>query len=525
MNETISIAQHEAALAKISAEKDSQIAHLKFELDNLKRMLFGSKSERFVSEQVPVEQLNMFAAALVEQEQEESATEPVVETITYERKKATAKSKHPGRAAIPDHFKEQVETIEPDFSTTNMVQIGVERSEWVEYKPASLVKRVILRPKYVKPEQVGDEKAEFAVGELPSRAINKSVAGNSLLAHLIVGKYVDHLPFYRQIKQIERNYNWRLHKSTVNSWFVAVCTLLEPLYEEHRKQILRQTYLQADESRIRVLTTIPRDKQGKPKQVDNKKGSKQMLGWMWVVRCPQSGKVLFVYEDNRSKKGANAVLDKFKSGYLQTDGYQSYNEIAGRPKVQRLGCWAHVRRKFFDAQKNDKKRAEFALGLIRQIYTHERNAKDYTPVQRKTYREEHLRPLFQQFKDWLDEQCAYLTPQSPIGKAFTYAQRQWSTLQTIFEDGRLLIDNNHIENKIRPLALGRKNYLFAGSHEGAHRSAMIYSFTASCKAHGINPLEWLHDTLNRIPDTKKSKLDQLLPSAEWTPERKVVTGA
>ena len=512
VKDMVSIAEHKAVLA--------ENAQLKFRLEQLERALFGRKSERFVPDQVPAEQLNMFAEVLDEQESIVPEQEHLKETITYERNKPSAKPKHPGRTPIPAHFPVEAEVIEPEEDTTGMVKIGEERSEWVEYTPASLVKKVIIRPKYVKVAEEVDEKTEVLIGELPSRPINKSIAGASLLAHIVVAKYVDHLPFYRQIKRFERDYDWRIHKSTINSWFVAVCTLLEPLYELHRKQILQQVYLQADESRMKVLTTIPKDKEGKPKKPSGEKGSKQQLGWMWVVRCAQTGQVLFVYEESRSKKAASKVLKDFKGGYLQTDGYQSYNGIAARDDVQRLGCWAHVRRKFFEARSNDKKRAEFALELIQQIYAHERTAKDYISDERKGYREQHLRPLFQQFKDWLDEQCVYVTPKSPIGKAFTYAQNQWATLMTIFADGRLLIDNNHIENKIRPLALGRKNYLFAGSHQAAQRAAMIYSFMTSCKEHHINPFEWLMDTLSRIAETKMSELPILLPSAMWEPYQK-----
>ena len=509
----VSIAEYEALKAENT--------QLKFRLEQLERVLFGSKSERFVSEQIPAEQLNMFAEVAAEQAVAELEEEPVKEIITYERNKPVAKKKHPGRTAIPEHFPVDEEVIEPEEDTTGMVKIGEERSEWVEYTPASLVKKVVIRPKYVKVAEEVDEKTEVLIGELPSRPINKSIAAASLLAHIMVAKYVDHLPFYRQIKRFERDYDWRIHKSTINSWFVAVCTLLEPLYELHRKQILQQSYLQADESKIQVLTKILTDKDGNRIKVDTrKKGSKQQLGWMWVVRCPQTKQVLFVYEDNRGTKAANKVLKNFKGGFLQTDAYPSYNQVAARADVQRLGCWAHVRREFFKAQSNDNKRAEFALGLIQKIYAHERTAADYTPKQRKTYRKEHLRPLFAQFKDWLDEQNVYLTPKSPIGKAFTYTQNQWATLMTIFADGRLLIDNNHIENKIRPLALGRKNYLFAGSHQAAQRTAMMYSFMASCKEHNINPFKWLTHTLSRIADTKLSQLALLLPSTLWEPQGK-----
>jgi transposase len=508
----------EALIAENKAQK-AEIAQLKFRLEQLERALFGRSSERFVPEQIPAEQLNMFA----QQAEPPPQAEPLKETITYERNKPVAKKKHPGRTAIPAHFPVEEEVIEPEQDTRGMVKIGEERTEWVEYTPASLIKKVIIRPKYVKAAAEVDEKTDVFIGPLPDRPIHKSMAGASLLAHIVIAKYVDHLPFYRQIKRFERDYDWRIHKSTINSWFVAVCTLLEPLYNELQQQVLVQDYLQVDESKIKVLTKIIKDKDGNLKVVDTQqKGSKQMLGWMWVVRSPQTGQVLFVYEDNRGKKAANKVLKKFKKGFLQTDGWQSYNQVAARADVQRLGCWAHVRRKFFEARSNDPQRAEFALGLIQHIYTHERKSADYTTAQRMAYRNQHLLPLFRQFKNWLDEQCVYVTPKSPIGKAFTYAQNQWSTLQTIFADGKLLIDNNHIENKIRPLALGRKNYLFAGSHPAAQRAAMIYSFVTSCKEHGINPYEWLHDTLCRISNTKLSELPQLLPGPQWKHEEKKV---
>jgi transposase len=399
----VSRQEHEAVLA--------ENAQLKFRLARLERMLFGRQSERFVPQQVPAEQMNLFT-----QEQEmEQQVEPLKEKITYERKKPVAKS-HPGRTPLPAHFPVEKQIIEPQEDTTGMVQIGEEVSEHVEYTPACLKIIRIIRPKYAK-AQASQPGPEVLIGQLPSRPIAKSIAGASLLAYIIIAKFVDHLPFYRQIQRFKRDYKWKIHQSTINSWFVAVCTLLEPLYELHRQQILQQPYLQADESRIKVLTKYQRDLQGNPKVVDTrKKGSKQQLGWMWVLRSPATGVVLFCYENNRGTKAANKVLKHFSSGFLQTDGYASYNQIAARPDVQQLACWAHVRRKFFEAQKNDPKRAQQALAMIQKIYHYESIAQEYTPAQRKAYRAEHLRPVFKQFKDWLDQQAIYVTLKAPLEK-------------------------------------------------------------------------------------------------------------
>lgn len=484
---------------------EEQVARLKFELETLKRLIFGQKSERFIPTQVALEQLSLFQAGAAEAVVQQAV--PIMETITYEREKATAKD-HPGRSPIPEHFPVEEITIEPEEDTTGLVKIGEERTETVEYTPASLVKKVIIRPKYASPQEDGSTKILLAA--LPPRPIEKGIAAASLLAHIIIAKFVDHLPFYRQMKRFKRDYNWELGQSTLSDWFAACCTLLEPLYQLMVRQATSSDYLQGDESRIQVLSAQRYDENGKPLKTAPDKAGKTHRGWMWVVHAPLLRLVVFNYEKGRTAEAAKTLLQDF-AGYLQVDGYDAYNQIAARPDVQRLGCWAHARRKFFDARQSDPRRSGQALGMIQQIYAYESQCRQLPAGERKAYREQHIRPLMKAFKYWLDEQAPFVTPKSPTGQAFTYAQNQWPWLYAVLEDGRLELDNNLIENKIRPLALGRKNYLFAGSHEAARRIAMMYTFLGTCAANDVNPFEWLKTTLEKIPTTKLSELHSLVP--------------
>ena len=215
----------------------------------------------------------------------------------------------------------------------------------------------------------------------------------------------------------------------------------------------------------------------------------------------------------RGQNGPKELLAGYK-GYLQCDGYSVYDKIGADPKITLVGCLAHVRRKFHEALKNDKAKAEKALGLFRDIYMEERKIKKQAKddfEQRKKLREENIKPLLEQIREWITEEQFNVLPKSLIGKAMSYFTNQYPKLQAIFEDARIELDNNRIENAIRPLALGRKNYLFADSHRAAQNAAMIYSFLGSCKMQNINPREGLQHTLEKIPDHSIHKLDQLLP--------------
>lgn len=472
---------------EIIVNQNQKIEQLKQENELLRKALYGKKSERFVPDPVVENQARLFEA-------EQSAGIQVVEDleeITYQRKKT---KNHPGRNKIPDHLPTREVIIEPDEDTTGMVKIGEEISITLEYTPASLVKVITRRLKYALPDEGG-----ILIGQLPSRPIPRGIPEASLLAYIIIAKFVDHLPFYRQIQRFKRDYDWEVASSTINDWFIACCTLLEPLYEEMKHQLLQAIYLQADESPLKV-------------QDKDKKGATHQ-GYQWVYRNPVNGIVIFNYRKGRGMHGPKEMLKNF-AGYLQCDGYSVYDKIGKRPDINLVGCWAHARRKFFDAKSNDAKRSAYALQIIKAIYAHDEKAKEYkVSTDKKAYRDQHIAPLMNQLKTWATENQQQVLPKSPIGKAIKYLLLQWPKLIAVLDDGQIEIDNNLIENKIRPLALGRKNYLFAGSHDAAQRIAMMYSFFATCKAKGVNPFEWLQNTLEKIPETKMSELRLLIPGA------------
>ncbi|HFC00235.1 MAG TPA: IS66 family transposase, partial [Phaeodactylibacter sp.] len=454
-----------SALTAENLALQNEIEKLKFEIEQLKRLIYGSKTERFVPTPIANNQGSLFAqnADQASEQKEEIPTE----TISYERKKA--RKKHAGRNKIPEHLPTREVIIEPEEDTTGMKKIGEEVTQTLEYTPASLVKIITRRIKYA-----NTENTKIVIGKLPSRPIEKSIAEASLLAHIFVSKFIDHLPFYRQRQIFKRNYDWDLASSTLNDWFIASCTLLKPLYDLLVKKLLETDYLQADESPIKVLES-------------EKKGATHQ-GYMWVYRNPMHKIIVFQYRKGRGANGPKEMLSKHK-GYLQTDGYKVYDKIAKAANFELLGCWSHARRKFFEALKYDKKRSTFVLSIIKKMYFHEDQCEDFTPQERKKYRLKNTKPLMDQIHTWAEEEQYKVLPKTPIGKAIGYLLKQWKKLYRVLEDGRLELDNNRNENKIRPLALGRKNYLFAGNHKAAQNNAMMYSFFATCKEYNINPYD------------------------------------
>ena len=467
-----------------------KIEYYAYQIAQLKRMLFGSKRERFVSNENP-EQLTI--PFEVEAEKVKEYIESEKEKITYERSKE--RKQHSGREKLPEHLPVEEIILEPEEDTNGMTYIGDEITEELEYKPAIFYKKRYIRRKYITQE---DERGiqRQVIAEL-QRPIAKCMAGSHLLSEIVINKFVDHLPIYRQLQRFIRE-DIHIKSSTMESWLKLTSQLLRPLYGVLKAYVLETGYLQVDESPIPVLD---RDKPGATHQ-----------GYMWVYHSVMQQALFFEYNKGRGQESPKKNLANFK-GYLQTDGYVVYDQYNHQQDITHLSCWVHARRYFEKALGNDKVLATTVLLLIQELYAIEQKARDENLSNVALYelRLNKSLPVLNKIGKYIAENRKTVLPKSPIGIAFDYCLERWDSLLNYLKDGYLLMDNNLIENAIRPLALGRKNYLFAGSHNAAEDIAMYYSFFATCKKHDLNPKKWLVYVIEHINDYKISELHNLLP--------------
>ena len=477
-------------LSKSSSVKDEKIQHLiqerdhlKSQVEMLKRMQFGQKRERFEGD--PNQAMLPFEAepAALEQQQE-----IIKEKIGYVRQRPN----HKGRAKLPAHLPVEEIEIHPEGDLSEMVCIGKEITEELECEPAKFYIKRYIRYKYAAKNGDG-----VSIAQLPERVIDKGIAGPGLLAMILVGKFQDHLPLYRQ-KQIFARENIQIPSSTIEGWTRQALEKLEPLYEQLIFDTKAQGYLQVDETVIKVLDS---DKKGAAHQ-----------GYFWVYHSPLDKTVLFDYNPSRGGHVPRSMLDNFK-GYLQTDGYAAYQKFGKKKGITHLACWAHARREFEKALQNDPERAKKALLMIQDLYKVERKAKEekLSPDMIRELRLKESLPVINDLGKWIFREIKDTLPKSQIGKAMAYAYARWDMLSEYLRDGNLQIDNNLIENAIRPVAPGRKNWLFAGSHQAAQRSAMIYSFFAICKKHEVNPFQWLKNVLKNIATINHKNIKELYP--------------
>jgi transposase/uncharacterized coiled-coil protein SlyX len=462
----------------------SKVEELQRLVDLLKRMQFGQKRERFEDPSQTTLPLD------VEQEVLEKQEAVIKQEITYSREK----KKHPGRAKLPDHLSVEEIEIHPQGDLSDKVCIGKETTDVLDYVPGHFKIKRYIRYKYATKDT---QDTQITIGVLPDRVIDKGIPSEGLLASILVDKYVDHLPLYRQKQRFARE-KIQIASSTIEGWTAQSLDALKPLYEKLVMDIKNEGYLQVDETTIKVL--------------DDKKKQSAHLGYYWVYHAPISKLVMFDYSPTRSSSAALPVLSNFK-GYLQTDGYAGYKAYGKKTTLTHLGCWAHARREFDRSRDNDKQRAEYVLLEIQKLYAIERRAKEgkLNTEQIKELRLKESLPVINELGKWMFAQMKLTLPKSQIGKALAYSQSRWDNLSAYLYDGNLQIDNNLVENVIRPVSLGRKNYLFAGSHDAAQRAAMAYTFFANCKKHEVNPFEWLKHTLENIQSIKHKNISGLFP--------------
>jgi len=481
-------------------EQGWKIEQLTHELNKLKRQIFGVKSERFISD-TPQEQLRISFS------QEEHAV-PVPEQreeLTYQRKKP-GKKQHPVRQELPAHLPRKIIDIYPEGYDESMKTLGIETTEVLEYTPGKLHVIRYQRHKCKTNDDQGN--ARMLIAELPCRAIDKGMAGPGLLSFVITDKYLDHTPLHRQSQQFARE-QVNLSRSTLTGWVGQCFRLLLPLYESLRVIIRESSYLQVDESGILVLT-------------QDKEQSK-VKGCMQIYHAVNEKLAFFQYTPTKEQANLIEILKSFK-GNLQVDGNVSYEELKKEenqkkkyPDITVSHCMAHARRKFDEALDNDRSRASYALTEIQALYEIERRARDELLDANLivALRKKEAVPILKRLYEWLEREYDNVLPKSKIREAIAYSLKRWAGLCEYVNAGHLLIDNNQVENLIRPLALGRKNYMFAGSHDGARGAALYYSFIGTCKLNNIDAYWWFHDVFIRIQDHPINRIHELLPTKNF----------
>ena len=493
-------AQQELTQAQVQVQqKEDEITELNFELDKFRRYLFGSKSEKLSNlKKVDISQMHLFDLGVDQQKQEALSEQVDKEKPTEEKKTRKKRAKGTGRMTLPQELRREEIIIEPEEDTTGLVHIGDEITEVLDIVPAELYVKRYVRRKYARPKGEG-----ILTSPLPERVIEKGIPSDRLIVEMTIEKYVYGQPLHRLLSKLRR-LGVNIPASTASDWIIKGWKHLAPLWELLKLMVINQQYIQADESPIKV-----QEKQRKP-------GKQRMIhqGYMWVYHAPADNLVLFDYQKGRDSSGPKNMLKNFK-GILQTDGYKVYESLYGNhPDIALVYCMAHARRKFVDAVKYDEKKANAILELISQLYKLEQDYRDekLTWQQRTERRQKEATPVLNQIKKWLEEHVDQFPPSTPIGKAIKYTLPRWSGLSAYAQHGQIEIDNNLVENAIRPLAIGRKNFLFAGSHDAAEMTAAMYSFMATCKKNEVNEHEWMADAMLRCQNINHKDLYQLLPN-------------
>ena len=486
------LSQHDQLLSH-----QSEIEHLKLLIAKLRRMQFGRKSEKLERQ---IEQLELKLEEL-ETAKACRASESSPEFVSAAASNPIATTK-PARQPLPEHLPREVKTYTPkqqacDECGGRLRPLGEDVSELLEWVPGSFKVLRIVRPKL---SCAGCERIVQAPA--PSRPIERGLAGPGLLAHVLVAKYCDHQPLYRQAEMYARE-GVELERSTLADWVGGSSRLLEPLVEALRRHVVSAHKLHADDTPVPVLAPG---------------NGKTKTGRLWTyVRDDRPAAddtpaaVWFAYSPDRRGEHPREHLRSF-SGTLQADAYAGFHHLYEGGRIQEAACWAHVRRKFYDLQvAHASPLAAEALKRIGELYAIESEIRGRPPDERLQARTTRARPLLESLHQWLQSTLAVVSRKSEIAAAIRYALGRWRALLRYSEDGTIEIDNNAAERALRAVALGRKNYLFAGSDSGGERAAAIYSLIGTAKLNGIDPEAYLRLVLENIADHPISRIADLLP--------------
>jgi transposase len=478
-------------------------AHLQHQLEQLLRRLYGRKSEP-----LDPNQLLLFAREILEAGGPEIPLEPA--PTAAERPPVQGHGRKPLPASLPRkrivHDVPPEERPCPDCGRVRE-PFGEEVREQLEYVPASLVVLQHVRPKYA----CARCQAHVVIAERLPEPIEKGLPGPGLLAHVAVSKYADHLPLYRQ-EGIFKRFGVGLPRSTMCDWMAAAAGLLEPLVKAMLRRVLSSRVVQTDDTPV-------------PVQDHNGKGIK--TGHLWAQIGDENNRfTVYDYTPDHSSAGPQRVFKGY-TGYLQADAHSVYDGLFKAGTIVEVGCWMHARRKFYEAKTSDPVRSHVMLAWVAGLYAVEDDAKrarkqhpewDDTAwhTHRLALRKEQSRPILDAIAAWLRAEQPRVLPKSPIGEAISYALNHWEALIRPLEVGFLELDNGASERALKPVALGRKNWLFAGSDNGGRTAAVLMSLCATCKAWDIDPFAYLRDVLERVSTHPNSRIEELLPD-RWKP--------